>query len=428
MDNFDKLIKEAVESYEAPYDPQAWANVNAKLGNKGGKMKWILGSAAAVVLVTGTTYMALDKEEAVNTIPSDQIVVTENNSIQQTDNHSEIILTETSEEPVADTDQSSINSDANTQTSNPIVVNNNRPTDHNATSTSTNSVSNNSDNSNNNSQVNSTNPVVTNISTNPETVVRTNARFYADMNAACAGTEFIFTPEESNQQVLYVWDFGDGNYSNSKSATHTYNRAGTFTVSLSLKDTKTNKTLNKSSIEITVYPLPNVNFAWEQNNALIPTVHFINLTEDATSCNWEIKGERSSTENQFDYTFRKKGTYMVEMTTVNDLGCKATLQKPIEIKNDYNLLAPTAFTPDGDAKNDEFIPEALKIMDTEFTMVIYDKSGRVMYQTSDVNSPWNGMNSIDNSMCEGDAYIWKVQLKNKNGETEYYEGQVILLR
>ena len=85
MDNFDKLIKEAVESYEAPYDPQAWANVNAKLGNKGGKMKWILGSAAAVVLVTGTAYIALDKEETLNTLPADQIVVTENNSIQQPD-------------------------------------------------------------------------------------------------------------------------------------------------------------------------------------------------------------------------------------------------------------------------------------------------------------------------------------------------------
>ncbi len=32
MDKFDKILKESVEGFEAPYDPQAWANVSGQLG------------------------------------------------------------------------------------------------------------------------------------------------------------------------------------------------------------------------------------------------------------------------------------------------------------------------------------------------------------------------------------------------------------
>ena len=32
MDKFDKILKEAVDGYEAPYNPQAWANVSGALG------------------------------------------------------------------------------------------------------------------------------------------------------------------------------------------------------------------------------------------------------------------------------------------------------------------------------------------------------------------------------------------------------------
>ncbi|MBK9591584.1 MAG: PKD domain-containing protein [Crocinitomicaceae bacterium] len=241
-------------------------------------------------------------------------------------------------------------------------------------------------------------------------------------------TEFIFTPEDMNQNVNFVWEFGDGSFSNSKIASHTYTRSGTFNVTLSLKDAKTNKTLSKSAVEVVVNPVPAVNFAWEQSNNLIPTINFINLTEDADKFAWDIKGVKTSTETQIDYTFRKKGTYIVELSAGNEFGCTNTIQKPIEVKSDYNLLAPTAFTPNGDNKNDYFIPEALRIMDVDFTMVVFDKSGKVMYQTTDVNMPWDGNNATDNSIAEDGAYVWKVQFKNTNGELEMYEGQVIITR
>lgn len=426
MDKFEKIIKESVEGFEAPYDAQAWANVSAQLGKKGGGMKWIIGSAAAVVLISGTVYMMQDDTAT----PVDQALT--ENTIQPTE---EVITNPVVSNPVdlneGVTEGVSENNETGS-TSNGVetavthssgsTTNGQNPTDHNTGSTGTEV----------NPTTTQTGTTTNNTSSNndPEVIapLKTNPRFVASNNAACMNTEFIFTPEELNQNVNFVWEFGDGSFSNSKIASHTYTRSGTFNVTLSLKDAKTNKTLSKSAVEVFVNPVPAVNFAWEQSNNLIPTISFINLTEDADKFAWDIKGVKTSTDTQIDYTFRKKGTYIVELSAGNEFGCTNTVQKPIEVKSDYNLLAPTAFTPNGDNKNDYFIPEALRIMDVDFTMVVFDKSGKVMYQTTDVNMPWDGNNATDNSIAEDGAYVWKVQFKNSNGELEMYEGQVIITR
>jgi gliding motility-associated-like protein len=426
MDKFEKLIKESVEGFEAPYDAQAWANVSAQLGKKGGGMKWIIGSAAAVALITGTVYMMQDDTAA----PVDK-VLTENTVQTKEEVNTNPVVSNPVDINEGVTEGASENND-NASPSNGVET---AVTHSSTTSTHTQ----NPTNSGTNTTGTVVNPTTTQTATtsnntttpnDPEVIapIKTNPRFAASSNAACMNTEFIFTPEEMNQNVIFVWEFGDGSFSNSKIASHTYTRSGTFNVTLSLKDVKTNKTLSKSAVEVVVNPVPAVNFAWEQSNNLIPTINFINLTEDADKFAWDIKGVKTSTETQIDYTFRKKGTYIVELSAGNEFGCTNSIQKPIEVKSDYNLLAPTAFTPNGDNKNDYFIPEALRIMDVDFTMVVFDKSGKVMYQTTDVNMPWDGNNATDNSIAEDGAYVWKVQFRNANGELEMYEGQVIITR
>lgn len=429
MDKFDNIIKDAVEGYEAPYDAQAWANVSAQLGNKGGAMKWIVGSAAAVALITTSVYLMNQDETELNvpvitenTTTENNTVISDNNSV--TNNSTNDVENTNNNTTVTDDSQAEVPTDYSDNANHGSVTGNSG----NAGNTTGNSVNHNTTNQNNDQTV--TNPVNTQNGSAPEDIItpRINSKFVCANSEACMSEEFIFTPEDISQSALYVWDFGDGTFSSSKVGTHTYTRSGSFTVTLSLKDSKSNKTLGKSSVEVTVNALPDVQFAYEKSKEMIPTITFINLTEDATDWNWNIKGLKTSTDNQFEYTFRKKGIYMVELSATNEYGCSNSTQKPIEIKNDYNLLAPTAFTPNGDNKNDNFIPEALRLMEVDFTMVVYDKSGKMMYQTNNVNQPWDGTNMNDNSIAEDGAYVWTVQFKNANGEIEYYEGHVIITR
>ena len=429
MDKFDKLIKDAVEGYEAPYNPQAWANVSGQLGSKGGPMKWIIGTAAVATVVVGTVYFMQEEEPQ----PQNNPVVAENTADT---GHTD--ATVTIEQPADNTinaDNSAIEDNIvvnDAGSSNAVNANGNKGNNGNGgTTTTTTAAATPPDQGVNGGII--TDPGTTTQNTQVTTttepaVVRYNAKFNASADVQCAGTEFLFIPEEMEQAVIYAWDFGDGTYSTSKVGRHIYKKAGNYEVHLLLKDSRSNKIVGSTSTQVAVNPMPATQFSWEQSNEIIPTVNFINLTEDAQTWAWNIKGLKTSTQNQFEYTFRKKGTYVVELTAENGFGCQSTLEKTIDIKEDYNLFAPNAFTPNGDGNTDNFVPEALKLMDVQFTMVVYDKSGKPVYQTNNANMPWDGTNMNDGSMAPEGAYVWTVQFKNAYGEMEYYQGQVIIIR
>ena len=63
-----------------------------------------------------------------------------------------------------------------------------------------------------------------------------------------------FTDKSTNNPTSWKWIFGDGTYSTSKNPSHTYRKAGKYTVSLTVKNSKGSDKVKKSSY-ITVIPL-----------------------------------------------------------------------------------------------------------------------------------------------------------------------------
>lgn len=433
----DQAIKDSVDKFEAPYNPAAWTAVSGAIGGTIATWKWIAGSAAAASLIIGSVYFFNQNEEKDSN--NSPIVEESNNNNgiiadnSQSNNINEIA--ETNQETLVE--DNNITNDGDTYT--PEFIDPVDPDNHLVVTTpqddDPNFVLNEDDGSNTNNTPNqntvNSNDGTTNPSNNQQetdVVATLNPSFTAATEVACVGEEFIFTPSNINQKVLYMWNYGDGSYSSGKIGKHTFKTAGEHTVTLTLVDAKTNEPLKSKQLVVTSNPKPTVDFTWEQSRDFIPTINFVNLTEDGTQHTWDIKGIRGSTQNEFQYTFTKAGTYMVELTSVNEFGCAAKKQKTIEINEDYNLLAPTAFTPNGDGNNDTYIPEALKILDVQFTMTIYSKDGAMVYQTNSPNEPWDGLYMTDNIPAPDGAYVWHVQLTNEMGEIEVYQGQVIITR
>lgn len=429
-DSFDQMMKDSTGQYEAPYNPAAWEAVSGQLGNTSAVWKWIGGAAAVVTATLGILYITNPSEETTISEVSEQNKTIAQTDVNEKDNASEaVIFDETNNEENDNINNSSTEHVSNNNDANNVVEDNSSNNNENTTTPTNNELVDQTNNTNTDLNNDQNQNSHTNLP-HQELTYEADAKFSVSANEVCSGDECSFAVTNPHADLIYIWTYGDGQIGTGLSSEHTYRKAGDFTIKLEVKHPKTNKTIATEKQAISVNPVPTTDFTWEQSNEIIPVVNFINLTDEGVKWNWNIRGLKQSTQNEFEYTFRKAGKYLIDFTAENQFGCSNTAQKTIKIDQDYNLLAPTAFSPNGDFKNDVFIPKALQIMDdVQFTMNIMNKTGEIVYTTQNVNEPWDGIIVTDNTPAPaGSAYIWRVVLTNKNGEKEMYEGQIIVIR
>ncbi len=147
---------------------------------------------------------------------------------------------------------------------------------------------------------------------------------------------------------------------------------------------------------------------------------------------YTIEVENESGENisrdidLIEQSFKKLGTYYMIITVKNSKSECSDTQKlgPITIQEIY-LGVPNVFTPDGDGINDKFMAVYSSIK--EFKMIVFNRWGRKVFQTSDPGEAWDGKIGGKNA-AEG-VYFYVVTAKGFNkGEERKMEGPVHLLR
>ena len=99
-----------------------------------------------------------------------------------------------------------------------------------------------------------------------------------------------------------------------------------------------------------------------------------------------------------------------------------------EIRIDYHLceaLMPSAFTPNQDGLNDEFrfkSPGAV----SDFSMQVYNRLGQLLFTTSNAGKGWDG--TWHGVKQATGSYVWKMHYKNANSEAKKFKGMVLLIR
>lgn len=418
MDKFDKLIKDALNNYEAPYDASHWSSLNKKMGTpKSTFYKW-MGGAAAIVIIAVTGYYLMDTHSITpkNISSYQKIDVKGDSKIEIDDNkliEDENVIKSNNDSqstPISNhqLDKSVDSDESNTHINTDEIIDE---------ASSNNEVIIPQSNTNYNTQSNQT--------ISPKLA---KAEVVVDNATKCLNESFEFRPSVPKQNAIYQWDLGDGTITNANYINHTYNKAGTYKVTLTLRDQNSNEVIKISEpVEITAIEIPQASFTYEYSNGVMPVVKFKNYTDNVTS-QWEIIGVGTFNTQDFEYTFKHKGEYVVKLTTTNENGCSTTSTQVITINKDYNLLAPNAFSPNGDNLNDYFIPKALPLLNLPFTMLVYDRQGNLIFETKDSNKPWDGVNFKTGVPATDGVYVWIVQLTNENGDVETYQEQITITR
>ena len=136
-----------------------------------------------------------------------------------------------------------------------------------------------------------------------------------------------FTDKSTGSPTSWKWSFGDGKYSTTKNPTHTYSKAGKYTVSLTVKNTAvSNKTTKSSYINVVnvTKPVAALSAAPTSGKSPLKVIFTDKSTGSPTSWCWSFGDGASSTENNPKHQYLKEGRYKVTLTVTNAAGSNTT--------------------------------------------------------------------------------------------------------
>ncbi|MBL4733737.1 MAG: gliding motility-associated C-terminal domain-containing protein [Flavobacteriales bacterium] len=163
---------------------------------------------------------------------------------------------------------------------------------------------------------------------------------------------------------------------------------------------------------------------------LSTTVSFTDLSTGAVIYEWEFDDGEMSTEQNPEHVFPdvEPGIYTVKLVTTNGRGCQDSLSKDIVVRGDFLLFLPNAFTPNRDGLNEYFFPQGIGIDENNFTFFIYDRWGDLVYETDDINKPWDGHVNYGTFRAQIDTYVWKIITYDVSGVEHEFVGKVTLIQ
>ena len=114
--------------------------------------------------------------------------------------------------------------------------------------------------------------------------------------------------------------------------------------------------------------------------------------------------------NDDTYRIRRSGTQVVRVVDAN--GCEAIATIDMELAD---IEIPNFFTPDGDSRNDVWMPGNQEAF-PEILTIIFDRYGREIYRLG-LNDPgWNGLYH-ETELPTGD-YWYVIKLRGENDTRE----------
>ena len=420
---FESLIKEKLDSYEMQYNHSDWLKLEKDLPSGQTGSSWTSsGSILKIAAIVGITAIAvvslvyiLNKTNPVIKSDNIQKVSTLKTNINNTQPNS--ALPETNQK-LTEQKQNVVQNNSNKKEyTHEIIsakVNSNQNTIINTTTENNNQEIKNSNKSENTSNViqngNYSTPVI---------------MFSVDKTEGCTPLKVTFVPSQKNDQLEYMWDFGNGETSTNVKPTFTYETEGTYTTKLTVTNKKTHQssTFNLEQ-PIVVKQSPIADFSYENNNN---TFTFTSRAINASKIKWQLGNGEESTDWTVKQIYKVSGPYNISLIATGFNGCITTSSKEIIIDVFSHIYFPEAFTPNGDGRSDYFGPIAENLSEYQYEIEIYNRFGHQVFETKDCTVQWDGKIKGTEKLAEPGVYAYIAIFKDKYGNAIKKNGHVVLI-
>jgi gliding motility-associated-like protein len=241
------------------------------------------------------------------------------------------------------------------------------------------------------------------------------ARFTASNIKGCMPLTSLFEVDSSNDEnIHYVWSFGDGSTALGDSLSHTYLQSGYMSVTLIATNEHGCSSTFTEQDAVQVFEKPIAEFKTYPEIVFIGSdeLTLTNLSENALH-SYYIIGSDTILGATTTYSFSDEGVYPITQVVTSGLGCSDEITHTVTVEFGSEYYVPSAFTPNNDGKNDEFKIVGSEIK--EFSLVIFDRWGNEIFESDDINTSWDGIASKDNPMPEG-VYVYRLEMRSKTNK------------
>ena len=194
----------------------------------------------------------------------------------------------------------------------------------------------------------------------------------------------------------------------------------------------TNNCVTSGSIEVGLIHPPNSGFSTRSKPIEFtnPSVQFVNESSAALTYQWNFGDGSISFEENPEHTYDTAGIFLVMQVVYNEprYGCSDTSFQYVEVDPLFTFYVPSAFTPDGDGLNDTWGPIGQNFEYESYNVKIYDRWGKLIWQTDNPSYKWDGMFENGKEVKQG-MYVYVFTLKEFNTfEPKVTKGTVTLYR
>lgn len=234
---------------------------------------------------------------------------------------------------------------------------------------------------------------------------------------------------QTNAKSPYTWDFFSGivndstiNLSNSNFK-FKYNK-GTYSSKARIKtDFGCIQTANGPLIIVHSNPIADFTYSPNKISLGNPELKLINQSQMATDYLWNIPGLGSYTEKQPVLLFKDTGKYSITLIATNVEGCKDTFSVILFVDAQFNLWTPNSFSPNNDAINDLFKPNASGGEIVKYA--IFNRWGELVFEGGPEDS-WDG--TYQGQAVQDGLYIITIEAREIGGTRHFLTGQILLIR
>lgn len=118
-------------------------------------------------------------------------------------------------------------------------------------------------------------------------------------------------------------------------------------------------------------------------------------------------------------------SYNVKLVVTDTAGCADSTFHVIKVQGNCNIAVPSAFTPNGDGRNDFLYPlNAFKA--TNLVFRVFDRYGQMVFETREWTNKWDG--TVNGKPQPTGTYAWILSYIDASGRKVAINGTTVLIR